>query len=91
MQCILIIPFPVTFDQPGIGARIAHKRTGVVTSLDKLTPDHLPELLDEVLINPTYRANTQKLQRQIVEADGLSVAAGLVEESLGVRKKQNAV
>jgi zeaxanthin glucosyltransferase len=27
---------PVTFDQPGIAARIAHHRTGVVTSLDKV-------------------------------------------------------
>jgi hypothetical protein len=28
---------PVTYDQPGVAARIAHKQTGVDTSLDKLT------------------------------------------------------
>jgi zeaxanthin glucosyltransferase len=79
------VAVPVTFDQPGIAARIAHKQTGVVTSLDKLTPDHLSELLDEVMTNSTYRANARTLQRQIVEANGLSVAADVVEKALGVR------
>ena len=78
------VAIPVTFDQPGVAARIAHHRTGVVTSLDKLTPDHLSELLDEVLINSTYRTNAQKLQRKIVEANGLSVAADVIERELAV-------
>jgi zeaxanthin glucosyltransferase len=34
------VAIPVAFDQPGVAARIAHHRTGVVTSLDKLTADH---------------------------------------------------
>ena len=79
------VAIPVTFDQPGVAARIAHHRTGVVTSLDKLTPDHLSELLDEVLINSAYRTNAQKLQRKIVEANGLPVAAGVIEKELAVR------
>jgi zeaxanthin glucosyltransferase len=63
------VAIPVTFDQPGVAARIAQKRAGVVTSLDKLTPGHLSELLDEVMTNSAYRANAQKLQRQIAEAN----------------------
>jgi UDP:flavonoid glycosyltransferase YjiC (YdhE family) len=58
-----------------------------VTSLDKLTADHLSTLLDEVLTDPSYRDNARKLQKAIAEANGLSVAADLVEESLGVTKK----
>ena len=85
------VAVPITFDQPGVAARIAHRQTGVVTSLDKLTPGHLSELLDEVLINSTYRANAQKLHRKIVEANELSAAADVVEETLGVRKKSNAL
>jgi zeaxanthin glucosyltransferase len=81
------VAIPVTFDQPGVAARIADKQTGVVTSLDKLTADHLSTLLDEVLTDFTYRDNARKLQKAIAEANGLSVAADLVEESLGVRKK----
>jgi MGT family glycosyltransferase len=79
------IAIPVTYDQPGVAARIAHKRTGVVTSLDKLTADHLALLLEEVLINPIYRENARKLQKPITEANGLSVAADVIEKSLGAR------
>ena len=85
------VAIPVTFDQPGVAARIAYRQTGVVTSLDKLTPDHLSELLNEVLRNSTYRANAQKLQRKISEANGLSLAADVLEEALSVRKTPNAL
>jgi zeaxanthin glucosyltransferase len=81
------VAIPVTLDQPGVAARIADKQTGVVTSLDKLTAEHLSTLLNEVLSNPTYRANARKLQKAIAKANGLSVAADLIEESLGVTKK----
>ena len=70
-----------------LAARIAAKQTGVVTSLDKLTAEHLSSLLKEVLTNPVYRKNAKKLQKAIVDANGLSVAADLVETSLGVTKK----
>jgi len=79
------VAIPVAFDQPGVAARIAKKRTGVVTSLDKLTPDHLSTLLEVVLTDPVYRENARKLQKAIAEANGLSVAADLVEEAFGVR------
>ena len=78
------VAIPVTFDQPGVAARIADKRTGVVTSLDKLSVDHLSTLLNEVLNNSTYRDNARKLQKAITEANGLAVAADLIEESLGM-------
>jgi zeaxanthin glucosyltransferase len=84
------VAIPVTFDQPSVAARIAYRQTGVVTSLDKLTPDHLSELLDEVLINPAYRTNAKSLQRKIIEANGLAVAADIVEEALGIKEKSNA-
>jgi len=80
------VAIPVTYDQPGVAARIADKQTGVVTSLDKLTADHLSALLNEVLSNSTYRENASTLQNAISEANGLSVAADLVEQSLGVRR-----
>jgi zeaxanthin glucosyltransferase len=76
------VAIPVTYDQPGVAARIAHRQTGVVTSLDKLTADHLSTLLNEVLHDPIYRDNARKLQKAIAEADGLSAATDLVEERL---------
>ena len=58
--------------------------TGVVTSLDRLTPALLSALIDEVLNNPCYRENARKLQVEIAEANGLSVAADIVARSLGI-------
>jgi zeaxanthin glucosyltransferase len=78
------VAIPVTFDQPGIAARISHHKTGVVTSLDKLTAPHLSRLLDEVLNEAPYRDNARQMQKAIVKANGLSVATDLVEQSLGV-------
>ena len=80
------LAIPVSYDQPGIAARIANKQTGVVTSLDKLTADHLSTLLNRVLSNATYRDNARKMQKAIAEANGLSVAADIVEQAFGVRK-----
>src|SRR5215469_11934292 len=84
------VAIPITYDQPGVAARIAHKQTGVVTSLDKLTADHLASLLKEVLSETTYRENTRELQKAIADANGLSVAADLIEKSLRVRKNLSA-
>ena len=49
------VAIPVTFDQAGIAARIAYHKTGMVTSLDKLSAAHLSTLLSEVLSDLTYR------------------------------------
>ena len=84
------LAIPITYDQPGVAARIAHQKTGAVTSLAGLTADHLAFILEEVLTNPAYRENARKLQKAIIEANGLSVAADLIEEALGTDKKVNA-
>src|SRR5438105_9347389 len=63
------VAIPVAYDQPGVAARILHKRTGVVTSLDKLAADHLAILLTEVLNDSIYRDNARKLQKAIAEAN----------------------
>jgi zeaxanthin glucosyltransferase len=57
-----------------------------VAELSKL----LSTLLNEALNNSTYRDNARQLQKAIVKANGLSVAADLVETSLGVTKKAGA-
>jgi zeaxanthin glucosyltransferase len=80
------VAIPITNDQPGVAARIAEKKTGIVTSVEKLTASHLSTLLDEVLRNPVYRANGRKLQQAIAKTNGLSRAADLLEEAFGLTK-----
>jgi zeaxanthin glucosyltransferase len=80
------VAIPITNDQPGVAARIAEKKTGIVTSVEKLTASHLSTLIDEVLRNPVYRANARKLQQAIAETNGPSRAADLLEEAFGLTK-----
>jgi UDP:flavonoid glycosyltransferase YjiC (YdhE family) len=58
---------------------------------EKLTSDHLSTLLGEVLNNSVYRENARKLQDVIAKTDGLSMAADIVERSLGVTTQMPAV
>jgi zeaxanthin glucosyltransferase len=78
------VGIPITFDQPGVATRIAAKKTGVTMPFEKLTPDGLSTLLGEVLNNPVYRENASKFQDIIAKTNALSMAADLVERSLGV-------
>ena len=49
--------------------------------------EHLSALLGEVLNNPVYRDNARKFQDIISKSNGLSMAADLVEQPLGVTKE----
>ena len=80
------VAIPVTFDQPGVAARIAAKNTGVTLPFAKLTSDRLSRLLGEVLNDPVYRKNARKFQGIINKRNGLCMAADIVERSFGVTK-----
>ena len=58
-----------------------------VAPLKELSAFRLSILIDEVLKNPTYRDSARYLQKKIAEANGLSVAADLLERSFGLTKK----
>jgi zeaxanthin glucosyltransferase len=85
------VAIPVTNDQPGVAARIAKKKTGLVLPLKDLTASRLSLLLDEVLNDSTHRANARYFQKVIAETNGLSTAADLVEQAFGLTKKCQAV
>jgi len=81
------VAIPITFDQPGVAARIAAKKTGVTIPFEKLTSEGLSTLLGEVLNNGVYRENARKFQDAIARTSGLSMAADLVEQALRVGKE----
>ena len=83
------VAIPITFDQPGVAARIAAKKTGVTMPFEKLTSERLSTLLGEVLNNGVYRENACKFQEVIAKTNGPSMAADLVEQALGVRKENS--
>jgi zeaxanthin glucosyltransferase len=83
------IAIPITNDQPGVAARVAAKKTGVVLPLKELTATHLSTLVEEVFNNTLYRDQARYFQRIIAETDGLSLAADTLEHALGLTKKTN--
>jgi len=90
LECLLNgvpqVAIPVTHDQPGVAARIADKKTGLVMPLKDLNASRLELLLDEVLSDSTYRENTRYFQKSLAEYNGVSVAADLLENAFGLTK-----
>jgi zeaxanthin glucosyltransferase len=78
------VAIPVTNDQPGVAARIADKKTGLVLPLKDLSTPCLSGLLDEVLTDPTSRNNSQYFQKIIAKTNGLSMAANIMERAFGL-------
>jgi MGT family glycosyltransferase len=83
-QGVPLVAIPVTVDQPGVAARIAEKKTGLVVPLKDLTGPRLSLLLDQVLNDSTYRDNARYFQKAIAETNGVSKAADLLERAFGL-------
>lgn len=80
------VAIPITNDQPGVAARIADKKTGLVAPLKELTAPGLSRLVDEVLTDPTFRDNARYFQKVIAETNGLSMAADILEQAFGLTR-----
>jgi len=57
-----MVAIPVSMDQPGVAARIAYTKTGAYVPLQEMTAPKLSALIDEVLSNPEYRQNANKMK-----------------------------
>jgi zeaxanthin glucosyltransferase len=76
-----MIALPITNDQPGVAARIANKKVGVVISPHQASPENFVTAIKLVLGDPTFRDNVQRVQQAIRRTDGLSVAASILERA----------
>ncbi|HUD63366.1 MAG TPA: nucleotide disphospho-sugar-binding domain-containing protein [Candidatus Sulfotelmatobacter sp.] len=86
-QGVPMVAIPVSIDQPGVAARIACTRTGAYVPLRELSTSGLATLIDDVLGNPEYRQNANKMREAIVRTNGLEKAADLLEEALNLSPK----
>jgi MGT family glycosyltransferase len=84
-QGVPMVAIPITNDQPGVAARIAHTKTGAYVSFQEMTSARLSTLVDQVLGNSEYRANAGKMKRAIAESNGLERAVDLLEQSFHLR------
>jgi UDP:flavonoid glycosyltransferase YjiC (YdhE family) len=82
-----MVVLPVTYDQPGVGARVEWSGVGTSIPVGRLTVDRLRNAVRLVLRDPAYRARAGRLQSAIEAADGLNRAADLIEEAFGTGRR----
>jgi zeaxanthin glucosyltransferase len=77
-----LVAIPITFEQPGTGARIRWTQTGEVVPLSQLNPTGLRAAIQRVLTETPYRENAQRLQQAIQQAGGVMRAADIIEQAI---------
>jgi len=83
-----MLAVPITNDQPGVAARIANKKVGVVIPPDHAFPGNFVEAIKRVLGDSTFRNNVQRMQEAIRRTDGLSIAAGILERTFDLEERE---
>jgi MGT family glycosyltransferase len=78
-QGVPMVVLPVTYEQPGVGARVEWAGVGRSIPVVRLTVESLRSAVRTVLNDPGYRERAGKLQSSIEAADGLNRAAELIE------------
>src|SRR5215475_6035792 len=74
-----MVAVPIGFDQPGVGARIAHHGVGEFTEVEALSPEGLRELIQKVMETPSYGERACFFEEVIARTRGLDVAADVIE------------
>ena len=78
-----MLALPITNDQPGVAARIANKKLGVVVSPDQASPGNFVAAINRVLEDSTVRDNVQRAQEAIRRAGGLRLPQVFLKQHLG--------
>jgi MGT family glycosyltransferase len=73
-----MVAIPITNDQPGVAARIAHAGCGELITPRRLTAPRLRALAQRVMADPRYVTNARRLQRAIEASGGARRAAELI-------------
>jgi MGT family glycosyltransferase len=84
-QGVPMVVLPVTYDQPGVGARVEWSGAGLSIPVGGLTVNRLRDTVRHVLGNPGYRVWANWMQSNIEAADGLNRAADLIENAFAKR------
>lgn len=89
-----LVAIPITFEQPGNGARIRFLEVGEVFSLNK-TLNHksisgLRSIVRRVLTEEKYRENARKIQQSIARSGGVKQAAEIIEKATTGRESERS-
>src|SRR5262249_46627263 len=82
-QGVPMVVLPVTYDQPGVGARVEWAGVGRTIPVGRVTVGRLRDAVRAVLGDPAYRARARGLRSKIEADDGLNRAADLIGAAVG--------
>ncbi len=80
-QGVPMVAIPVSYDQPGVAARIALHGVGEFIEVESLSVDRLQGLIQKVLGTPSYRDQAIYFKNVIAQRRGLDVAANAIESA----------
>ena len=75
-----LVVVPTNWDKPDNARRVVEAGVGVRLAPKKCTPDGLRAAVEEVLGDPKYRANAERVAERLARAQGPARAAELLEE-----------
>lgn len=75
-----VVAIPITFEQPGSGARITATGVGEVIPISQLEVNRLRSAIQKVLTERSYRDNARKMQDAITNSGGVKRAADIIEQ-----------
>ncbi|RYF81209.1 MAG: glycosyltransferase [Comamonadaceae bacterium] len=77
-----MLALPLAFDQPGVSARIVHAGAGLRLSPHRASVAALRDGLAQLLAEPAFRQNAQRLGREVRGSGGTAEAAQRIEDAL---------
>lgn len=77
-----MVCLPVTNDQPGVARRVEWVGAGEVLPVRRVTAARLRQTLTRVLETPSYAEAARRCRDEITAANGVAVAADIIERAL---------
>jgi zeaxanthin glucosyltransferase len=75
-----LVVLPISFDQPGVAARVAYHGVGEHLNAQTLDQDTLTEMIASVLAGPSYKDAAKKMQMNVASQNGARRAAKHLHE-----------
>ncbi len=82
-----LVAIPITFEQPGIAARIRWVQAGELISASAVAKDPLQRLVKLVLSEDRYRSAARRMATSLAHAGGVKAAVIIIEEVLRTGRK----
>ena len=81
-----LVAIPITFEQPGTGARVRWTGTGEVIPVTRLGVPKLKTAIQRVLTEDSYLENALKIKQAIAQAGGVKRAANIIEQAIQTKQ-----